>query len=80
MAEETPNEKVSAGLAEVWTEGPGFVYIRPFRGCELEIDLSRYQFKSEREAAEFVVKLMDRAAWDNLILANLAPRKKGSES
>jgi len=75
-------EKVQAGTYEIWTEGPGFVYIKPFRGLALEIDLSRYAFKTEAEAAALICKMIDSAAVDTLILAGFAPvaKKRRSES
>lgn len=73
---EVPERNI-IGSAEVWTEGLGnFVYIKRFRGCVLEVDLSRFMFKSAQEAGEFIVKLIDRSGYDSLILANLVPVKR----
>jgi len=68
-------KKTYSSTAEVWVEegNEGKVYIKPFRGKVLEVDLSRFRFRSAQEAAEFTAKLIDRAGWDNLSLANLNP-------
>lgn len=64
---------------EVWTQlGAGQVYLRPFKGCEMTIDLGRYAFKTEAEAAAFVCKLIQDSAWDTMILAGLAPQRRES--
>lgn len=65
------------GTAEVWFEADEKrIFIRPFKGCVLEVDLRRYAFKSAHAAAEFIMKLADRSAYDTLILANLIPVKR----
>lgn len=75
------NEKNIIGTAEIWTEGDERkVYIKPFRGCTLEVDLRRYSFKSAQEAAEFILKLADRSTYDTLVLANLVPVKREDRS
>ncbi|MBE3126336.1 MAG: hypothetical protein IMZ57_11855 [Acidobacteria bacterium] len=73
---EAPERNI-IGSAEVWTEGLGnFVYIKRFRGCVLEVDLSRFMFKSAQEAGEFITKLYDQSGYDSMILANLSPVKR----
>lgn len=70
-------EKTITGTAQVWTEGEEKkVYYKPFGGCTVEVDLARYAFKSAQEAATFIAKLVDRAGWDSMILANLMPQKR----
>jgi len=75
METEKP-ERILAGTYEVWTEGPGFVFLKPFTGCALEIDLSRYSFKSEAEAAALIAKMAQSSIWDTLILAGFAPARR----
>lgn len=70
-------EKTVIGTAEVWTEGDELkVYYKPFKGAVLELDLTPYSFKGSAQAGEFLARLVDRAAWDSMILANLRLRQR----
>ena len=65
------------GKAVVWTEGDVLkVYYKPFDGAVLELDLTPYRFNSAAQAGEFIARLVDRAASDSMILANLRLRKR----
>jgi hypothetical protein len=70
-------EKTVIGAAEVWTEGEERkVYYKPFNGAVLELDLTPYSFQSSAQAGAFIARLVDRAAWDSMILANLRLRQR----
>lgn len=74
----TATKRTIIGSGEIWIEEgePGKVYVQTFRGSVLEVDLTRFRFKSDEEAAKFIAKLVDQSGYDSLILANLVPVKR----
>ncbi len=59
--------------AEIAVQEPGLVRLRLFNGKEFELDISPYQFKSAKEAGDFLIKMLSSSMQDVMILANLQP-------
>jgi len=73
MTQAKTDQLAPFACAEIAIQEPALLRLRLFNGRELELDLAPYQFKSAKEAGDFLVEMLSKSMQDVMILANLRP-------